>query len=287
MQPNRDVWGGIANTFERLFSGLLNVAEQAFTQGMPRLVLAGATLVVGWLVAVFVRKLTAKGLRGLGFDLVFERTGLRARLQQRGVATAPSVLVGWLLYVLIVYSALVLAFERVNFQLGLTLLAAIAEWTPRGLVAMLLVALGHWIGRWLGQVIAHTAQVAMLPAAPLVRVVVHVAVLLFAVMLAVRNLELASDLLLLVGLASLLGTILLLALLMVVCARDVWGGWLAGRMIRSLYKPGDRIRLDTWEGEIVALRLHVVQIQTDQGLVDIPAARFLRDPVIRLSAPTA
>lgn len=285
MEQEIDIWGEIANTFERLFSGLLTVAEQAFTQGLPRLALAGVTLVVGWLVAVFVRKLTTKGLRGFGFDLVLERTGLRTRLQQRGVATAPSALVGWALYVLIMYSALVLAFERVDFRLGLTLLSVIAVWTPRVLVALLLVALGHWIGRWLGRVVAQAAQVAMLPAAPVARVAVHAAVLLFAVLLAVRNLELASDLLLLVGLVSLLGTLLLLAVLLAVCARDVWTGWLAGRMIRSLYQPGDRIRLDQWEGTIVALRLHMVQLQTDQGLVDIPATRFMCEPVVRLPAP--
>lgn len=279
-----NIWGEIGKTIEGLFSGLLMATQHAVTHGLPRVLLAGLTLVVGWLIAVFVRKLLAKGLRGFGFDVVMERTGLRAILRQRGVDAAPSALVGWGVYVIIVYSALVMAFDRVGFDMGLALLDMIARWVPRALMALLLLAIGHWIGRWLGHIMTHAAQVALVPFPQLMGAIVHVAVLLFAAMLAIRYLDLASDMLLLMGLATVLGTLLLLALLLAVCAKDLLVSALSSRILKSIYEPGDRVRLEPWEGEIVAIKMHVVQLRTDAGIVDVPSSRFIREPVLRMDS---
>ena len=276
------IWSEIAGTVNDLLSGLLSATEQAVTYGLPRVILAGVTLVVGWLLAVFVRKLTAKGLRGVGLDLIMDRTGVRALLVRRGVEAAPSAIMAWAIYALILYSAFVRAFERLDFQTGLALLAVIAEWMPRILVALILLAIGQWMGRWLGHIVARAARVAMIPAAPVAGALVQVAIVVFAVLLAVRYLDLAPDGYLIMGLALILGAVIVLMLLVMWCARDVLLSLMAVQMLRSLYRTGTRVRIDRWEGEIMALQHHTVQLRTDQGTVDLPAVLFLRTPVVRL-----
>lgn len=61
---NINIWSEMAETLRSLVGGLLSNTEQFVTQGLPRVILAGVTLVVGWLLAVFIRKLVARGLRG-------------------------------------------------------------------------------------------------------------------------------------------------------------------------------------------------------------------------------
>ncbi len=278
-----NIWQEIADTMRGLFGGLLNFSEQAVTQGLPRLILAGVTLIVGWLVAVFVRKLTAKGLRGFGFDVVTDRVGLNAYLDQRGVHAAPSAIVAWALYAWILYSALLLAFERIAFETGIALLAAIAIWLPRILVALILLAIGQWIGRWLGSIVTRAAHVAMIPFAPIFGGLVQLGILIFALMLSVRYLGLASDTLLLTGLALVLGAALLSLFLVALCARDVLLSFLAVRLFRAQYPAGDRIRIDQWEGEIVGFKQHALQLRTADGVVSVPAVLLMREPVIRLS----
>lgn len=279
---NINIWSEMAETLRSLVGGLLSNTEQFVTQGLPRVILAGVTLVVGWLLAVFIRKLVARGLRGFGFDVIMERTGIRPYLVQRGVSLPPSALVAWGLYIVVLYSALVLALQRLEFETGAHLLITVAVWLPQVLVAFLLVALGNTIGRWTGRVAERAARVADIPLTPLIGVGVHAAVLLFAAMLAVRHLGLASDQLLLVGLALFLGAVLVLALIVAFCARDELVNLLAAQAIRASYQVGDRIRIADWSGKIAKVGRYTVTLDHDEGLVNIPASRFMNEVVTRL-----
>ncbi len=275
------IWHELGEIFRGLIGGLLSTTEQWVTEGLPRLILAAVTLIIGWLVAVFIRKLSTKGLRGVGFDLIMDRTGIRKFLDQRGVHLPPSALVGWGLFVIVMYSALILAFQRLAFQPGVALLTTIAAWVPRIIVALILLAIGNWVGRWLGRIVSRAARVADLPGDPFIGALVHLGTLLFAFMVSIRYLELASDTLLLVGLALVLGTLLLLAFLVVFCARDWLMNLLAARAVQASYQPGERIRVQEHEGEIIEITHYMVELKTAAGRTAIPAATLLRHPVIR------
>ena len=279
-----NIWNEITETVTSLFEALLTATEHAVTETLPRLLLAGATLLLGWLIAIFLRKMTAKGLRGFGFDIILERSGIRPRLSERGVQTAPSALVGWTVYALILYSAFQMAFERMDFQLGLALLATLRVWVPRTLIALLLLAIGHWIGRWLGRIVSRAARVASLPAAPVAGAILHASVMVIAALLAIGHLNLASERMLLIALGFLLLALLGLAALAALCARDLIVSLIAVRTLGSVYQRGDRIRVGEWEGEIIAMHLHLVQLQLADGTVQIPAERLLREPVVKLAS---
>ena len=279
-----NIWNEITQTVTSLFEALLTATEHAVIDTLPRLLLAGATLLLGWLIAIFLRKMTAKGLRGFGFDIILERSGIRPRLSERGVQTAPSALVGWTVYALILYSAFQMAFERMDFQLGLALLATLRVWVPRTLIALLLLAIGHWIGRWLGRIVSRAARVASLPAAPVAGAILHASVMVIAALLAIGHLNLASERMLLIALGFLLLALLGLAALAALCARDLIVSLIAVRTLGSVYQRGDRIRVGEWEGEIIAMHLHLVQLQLADGTVQIPAERLLREPVVKLAS---
>jgi hypothetical protein len=87
-----------------------------FLAFIPRLVAAGAILVIGWFAAVIVRRLVTAALSGLGLDRLSARIGLARTLGPDGL----SKLIGLLAYILILIPAVVGALDA----LGLTALTA-------------------------------------------------------------------------------------------------------------------------------------------------------------------
>lgn len=276
---NINIWSEIGGIFRELFDRLLQGTETLVTEYLPGLLLAAATLVVGWMVAVFLRRLAAKGLKAVGFDLVLRRTGVQPFLEQRGIAMPPSRMVGWALYAVVLYSALLMAFQRVEFETGLALLTVIGRMVPRLIVVVVLLGVGNLLGRWLGEMMQRAARVADISWHQLIGAAVRVAILVFVALISVRYLGLASDQLLLTGIAIIAVAFLLTGFLVAFCARELVLNALAAKVYRSSYQPGDRIKIGDLEGEVVSVGPASVRLRTGTGYVQIPAALFTREIV--------
>ncbi|GIX47343.1 MAG: hypothetical protein KatS3mg131_1554 [Candidatus Tectimicrobiota bacterium] len=111
-----------------------------------------------------LRKLTAKVLRALGLDVIAERTGATALLARGGVPQRPLTAVGLGgVYWLILFSALVAAFNALGLEVASVLLRAIVLYIPRLLVAMLLFSLGYFASRYVETLATATATALNLP----------------------------------------------------------------------------------------------------------------------------
>src|SRR5690606_29382948 len=117
-------------------------------------------LVLGWLMASIGRNVVAKLLRAFGLDVVAERSGARRYLQKHDIKLAPSALAGWLVYLVVIYTALVMAFGRMNLDAASRLLTDVAGFIPKILVVVLLLALGVWLSRWIGGLLGRGARLA-------------------------------------------------------------------------------------------------------------------------------
>jgi hypothetical protein len=94
-------------TIKDITMGPLQQASSAISSYFPQVLGALGILVVGWLVAVILRKITSKPLRALGLDVISERTGMTDVLQRNSIRKRPSELIGTGIYWLILFSALV------------------------------------------------------------------------------------------------------------------------------------------------------------------------------------
>ncbi len=276
---NINIWSEIGGIFRGLFDRLLQGTETLVTEYLPGLVPAAVTLVVGWMVAVFLRRLATKGLKAVGFDLVLRRTGVQPFLERRGVAVPPSRMVGWALYAVVLYSALLMAFQRVEFETGMVLLTVIARMVPRLIVVVVLLGVGNLLGRWLGEMMQRAARVADIPWSQLIGATVRAAILVFVGLISIRYLGLASDQLLLTGIAIIAVAFLLAGFLVAFCARELVLNALAAKVYRNNYQPGDRIKIGDREGDVVSVGPASVRLRTGTGFVQIPAALLTREIV--------
>lgn len=227
-------------------------------------------VLLGWLLALFVRHFSARLLRALGLDVVCDRLGLRDYLESHQITGRPSIFVGWLFYISILYSALVLAFDRAGVEVAVRFLSTVAGFIPHLIVLLILVVLGMLLSRISGKVATGTAKLIRLPAPEIFGAGARIAVFLLTFVIALDYLGWGSTHILLGGLATILLAGLVGGVLFALCARDATQSLLARGFLLATYKPGQRIRIGSIEGVIIDIDSTVTRLQTAEGMLVMP-----------------
>ncbi|MEO8303890.1 MAG: hypothetical protein ABI724_07200 [Betaproteobacteria bacterium] len=121
---------------------------------LPRVLLALAILIVGWLLAKAVRFAIVKTLRALNFNVVTEKAGVDKFLQQGGGELDATAILGVLTYWLVILAALMVAFNSVGLASVTELVGRIVLFVPRVMVAVLILAFGAYFSRFIGTAVA-------------------------------------------------------------------------------------------------------------------------------------
>lgn len=179
---------------------------------MPRLLLAAAVLVAGWLIAKAVRFAVIKALRAVNFHVVTERAGIDDFLVQGGLREGSIGLFGTLAWWLVMLAALVIAFNGLGLTYITDLLGKVVLFVPRVIVALLIIAFGAYFARFVGNAVeAYCSNVDMQDADMLGRLARY-AILVFVVLIALDQVDVAGDIVRLSFLIVLGGIVLALAL---------------------------------------------------------------------------
>lgn len=178
----------------------------------PRLLLAAAVVVAGWALAKVVRLGVDKALRAFNVPVLCERAGLDAFLQQGGSRRDTTALFGLLAFWLVLLAALMLASSSLALDHVTDLLARVLLFVPRLALSLLIVVLGSYFARFVGQSAAGHGRDAGLAGAELVGRIVQYVVMGFVVLLAIDHLELGGGLIQQTFLTLLAGVVVALAL---------------------------------------------------------------------------
>ncbi len=271
--------GQVLDNLLEALGGLLDGTQRLIEAHGANFLIALITLLVAWLLATAVRGFASKLFRAAGLDLIAERTGFQGYLNRHDITTRPSRAAGWVLYVAILYTALLAAFDLLGFTTGSELLRVVASYLPHLLAALVLIALGAVLGKWADFFVSRSARLAGLPAHQLFGLAARLAVLLLAVVLATETLGWFSPTLLLgalgVILAAAVGTFLIFAL----CARDLAESLFSRGFLTSLYKPGDRLRIEGVEGTVIRIDLHCLRLDCGDRESVIPNRQLTRQTV--------
>ncbi len=124
--------------------GMLN----GFFAFIPKLIGAAVILFIGWLVAKIVKEILVKFLSSIGTDRLAAKLGAEKALDKHSL----SQLIGTIVYVFILIPVVISALETLNID-GISgpavgMLGQIMDMIPNIIVAILLVAVGLWVGKW-------------------------------------------------------------------------------------------------------------------------------------------
>jgi predicted DNA-binding transcriptional regulator len=187
---------------------------------MPKLLLAAAVLLVGWLIAKAFRFSVVKALRALNFHVLTERAGIDGFLQQGGTDRDTVDLFGWLGYALVILASLIVACNSLDLSQVTDLLGKVLLFVPRLLVALLVVVFGSYFARFAGNAVQSYCHAAEISEGEVLGRVMHYGVMVFVVLLAIDHLDIGGGLIQQTFLILLTGIVVALALAFGLGARD-------------------------------------------------------------------
>lgn len=187
---------------------------------VPRLGVALAVLVVGWLLAKAFRLGVVKALRAVNFHILTERAGIDGFLQQGGTDTDTTDWIGVIAYALVLLASLIIAFNSLGLTQVTDLLGRAMLFVPRLLVALLVVVFGSYFARFVGNAVQGYFRKTGISDAEVLGRIVQYAVLTFVVLLAVDHLDIGGGLIQQTFLILLAGVVLALALAFGLGARE-------------------------------------------------------------------
>jgi hypothetical protein len=179
---------------------------------LPRLILALFILLIGWMLAKAIRLLVVKGLRAINFYVLTERAGIDRFLSQGGIRMDTIGIIGTLIYWLVVLASVMIAFNSLGLTNVTELVGRVTLFIPKVIVAVLILALGAYFARFIeNTILAYSRNIGLEDAEFLGRFARY-AVLVFVVMIALEQVDVASELVRQSFLIVLAGVVFALAL---------------------------------------------------------------------------
>ena len=260
---------------------VLGSIKESFFQVLPKLVVALVILFVGWLVAWSLRALVRRVVARFSKRIVAETTSAawQQALADQGAGRVFSSSVYWL--VLLV--AVMVASEAIGLPVLTTYLAALAQYLPRVIAAVVVLFAGVIGGRLISDA-AMTTAFRLLPhqgqrLARLVRGIIIGAAMLVAIKQLGVDVSLLTNIFLIALAALLAGAAFAFGL----GARSVIANILAMHYVNKSYDIGQQIRLGDDNGRIVRTTSTTVFVEHAEGELGIPGQQFFEERCLRIS----
>ena len=130
-------------------SGPISQVVESFLLFIPKLFAAALTVLIGWVVARIAREITSKVLDGVGLDRLADKLQLTKVIQN----TSLSSIAGTIVYILILIPTVITALQTLELtgisEPAVNMLQVVLTMLPSVFVAILLVLIGIWVGRWI------------------------------------------------------------------------------------------------------------------------------------------
>jgi hypothetical protein len=200
---------------------------------LPKLLATLVLLLAGWLIARMLRAGVRRGLEALGFGRMAEKSGLEALLRQGGVELSLAGLIAGLTYWLVLLVVAVSAANSLGLDAVAGLVNRVALFLPNVVVAVLVLVFGTLFARFLNRLLFAWLNGMKAPAALALSTGTEYAVQVFALFIALEQLEIGTRMLTAAFAIAFGGLVLALALAFGLGGRD----WAAERIRAWSDKP--------------------------------------------------
>ena len=157
-------------------------------------VLAGAIviLVIGWLVAKFIEALVVRVLKAIRLDTASDKAGISKILAQGDIKLTLSEVLGALVYWIIILVVIATALGTLNLTVAADLMARLVEYVPNILAAVFILIVGTFLANFISSIVRTAASNAGISKAKLMAKITNTVIIVFAVIIAVEQLKIAT-----------------------------------------------------------------------------------------------
>lgn len=178
---------------DAMFTSLAAAMALLFS-AIPKILGFLLIVVAGWFIASLIERGLAAMLRSIRFNELAERAGLTHFVQKMGMSTDPAGMVGLVVKWFVRLIALVVAFDALGLPAVSEVLRQLLLWLPNVVVALVVLVIGGLAARALSNVVRGAASEAGLSNANFLAKAASVVVWAFAVVVAVNQLGIATEL---------------------------------------------------------------------------------------------
>lgn len=243
-----------------------------------RFLLATAVFLAGLLLGLIVSRLTRRVLKALGLAKTVEGTAFERTARGLGTSTVGvlSQLVALSIYVGAAFAALHLA-QLVDTR---TFWTSIATFLPQVIIAALAVITGLVLGEKAGLLVSERLRGVKLPEVGLLPTLVKYSIFYIAALIALSQLGVATNALLIMLAAYMFGVVFVSGL----AFRDLLRAAAAGvyLLLNEPYSIGDEVRVGERTGIVQEVDLFVTHVESDDEEFIIPNQQVFREGIVRI-----
>jgi hypothetical protein len=178
---------------DAMFTSLAAAMALLFS-AIPKIIGFALIVVAGWFIASLIERGLAALLRSIRFNHFAERAGLTDFVQKMGMNTDPAGMVGLVVKWFVRLIALVVAFDALGLPAVSEVLRQLLLWLPNVVVALVVLVIGGLAARGLSNVVRGAAAEAGLSNTDFLAKAASVVVWAFAIVVAVNQLGIATEL---------------------------------------------------------------------------------------------
>ncbi|MFH1655025.1 MAG: hypothetical protein ABH954_00225 [Candidatus Omnitrophota bacterium] len=149
-------------------------------------------LVIGWLIAKLIKTLANKILEILRFDVLAHKAGVAKILNKGGVKLTASQILCALVYWLVMIMVLVMVVNALGLTYASQLLEGVITYIPKVIAAMFVLVIGMFLGTIVSGMVRTAAMNANLPNPAILSGLSQYAIVIFAFMIALGQLGIAT-----------------------------------------------------------------------------------------------
>ena len=221
----------------------LAAALALFFSAIPKVIGFVLIVVVGWFVASLIERGLSSVLRAIKFNDLSERAGLSDFIRKMGMNTDASGMIGLVVKWFVRLIALVVAFDALGLPAVSDVLRQLLLWLPNVVVALVVLVIGGLAARALSNVVRGAANEAGLSNANFLSKSAAVVVWAFAIVVAVNQLGIATELVNTLFMAVVGALALALGLAFGLGGRETAGEIISNWYAKAQERSGDMRRL--------------------------------------------
>ncbi|MBP7056063.1 MAG: hypothetical protein KBB52_04355 [Candidatus Omnitrophica bacterium] len=164
---------------------------------VPSILGAILILVIGSFIAKLIETVVARVLKMVKLDMASEKAGIEKILAQGDVKMTLSEIIAAIIYWCAILIVIATALSALNLNVAAELITRLAEYVPSILAAVFIIVLGSFLANFVGTVVRTSASNAGVGTAKLLGKIAQVILMVFAVIVAIEQLKIATALIIL------------------------------------------------------------------------------------------
>jgi hypothetical protein len=163
---------------------------------LPRLIGALLILAIGWIIARLVRAAVSKGLTAIRFDDIAQRSGIDALLKQGDVPLTLNAVLAGLIYWFFMLITMLAAVDSLGLAVASDLFNRIVLYLPNVFVAVVILIIGGLLAKLIRGTVSTVLANTQVEGARAISSLAYYAIIVFAVSVALVQLQIGRDLVL-------------------------------------------------------------------------------------------